>query len=46
MKDAEIKLRKLLEEFSEKLPKFPDGRIDYSLSDKAPVLTCFVKFQN
>ncbi len=43
MKDK-IVLEKILQEFSEKLPKFPDGRIDYSGSDKAPVLTCFVKF--
>ncbi|HEX9879600.1 MAG TPA: NUDIX domain-containing protein [Candidatus Binatia bacterium] len=27
------------------LPRLPDGRIDYSRSDRAPVVTCFVKFQ-
>jgi isopentenyldiphosphate isomerase len=27
------------------LPKFKDGRIDYSNSDSAPVLTVFVKFR-
>lgn len=43
MKDK-IVLEKVLQELSEKLPKFPDGRIDYSNSDKAPVLTCFVKY--
>ena len=42
----EIILEKVLQEFSEKLPKFEDGRIDYSTSDKAPVLNCFVKFEN
>jgi 8-oxo-dGTP pyrophosphatase MutT (NUDIX family) len=25
------------------LPKFPDGRIDYTFSDTAPVITCIVK---
>lgn len=38
-----IVLEKILKEFLEKLPKFTDGRIDYSNSRKAPVLTCFVK---
>ena len=41
----EIVFEKVLREFSEKLPKFSDGRIDYSDSDKAPVLTCFVKYE-
>ncbi len=41
-----IVLEKILQEFSEKLPKFPDGRIDYSSSDKAPVLNCFVKHKD
>ncbi|MEA1926086.1 MAG: NUDIX domain-containing protein [Patescibacteria group bacterium] len=40
------KIEDVLREFSEKLPKFSDGRIDYSSSDKAPVLTCFVKYQD
>lgn len=42
----EIILEKVLQEFLEKLPKFPDGRINYSGSDKAPVLTCFVKYKD
>jgi 8-oxo-dGTP pyrophosphatase MutT (NUDIX family) len=42
----EIVFEEILREFSEKLPKFPDGRIDYSDSDKAPVLTCFVKYKD
>lgn len=41
-----IVLEKVLQEFSEKLPKFSDGRIDYSSSGKAPVLTCFVKYED
>lgn len=41
-----IVLEKVLQEFSEKLPKFSDGRIDYSSSDKASVLTCFVKYKD
>lgn len=40
----EIIFENVLREFSEKLPKFSDGRIDYSNSNKAPVLTCFVKY--
>ena len=35
-----------IKEFSKKLPKFPDGRIDYSKSDIAPVITVFVKFKD
>jgi len=35
----------MLKEF-DGLPRFPDGRIDYSNSDKAPVLTCFVRFED
>ena len=44
--DKEIKIKDVLKEFEEKLPKFSDGRIDYSHSDKAPVLTCFVRFRD
>ena len=40
-----IKFEDVIQEFLEKLPKFPDGRIDYSNSNKAPVLTCFVKYK-
>ncbi len=36
---------RILEEF-ENLPRFPDGRIDFSNSDKAAVLTCFVRFED
>lgn len=34
---------RLIEDFGRKLPKFSDGRIDYSTSDTAPVVTVFVK---
>ena len=34
----------ILKEFID-LPKFEDGRIDYTSSKKAPILLCFVKFQ-
>ena len=37
--------RKILGLFSE-LPRFEDGRIDYSNSDRAPVLICFVRYLN
>jgi 8-oxo-dGTP pyrophosphatase MutT (NUDIX family) len=33
----------LLREFSEKLPHFPDGRIDYTLAQASPVVDCFVR---
>lgn len=36
----------IVEEFAKKLPRFPDGRIDYSESESAPVLTCFVKYKD
>lgn len=44
--NKEIVLEKVLQEFSEKLPKFSDGRINYSSSDKAPVLTCLVEYND
>lgn len=36
----------IVEEFAKKLPRFTDGRIDYSESESAPVFTCFVKCQD
>jgi 8-oxo-dGTP pyrophosphatase MutT (NUDIX family) len=39
-------LNLLLVHFFETLPKFEDGRIDYSNSDIAPVITCVLNFQN
>ena len=35
-----------IREFAKKLPKFSDGRINYSSSDAAPVLTIFVKHKD
>ncbi len=35
----------ILENFAKKLPKFPDGRIDYRNSDEAAVLSIFVMFR-
>ncbi|MBU2579184.1 NUDIX domain-containing protein [Patescibacteria group bacterium] len=46
MNNNEIVFEKVLQEFSEKLPKFSDGKINYSESNKAPVLTCFVKYND
>lgn len=34
-----------IKKFAEKLPKFPDGRINYSKSKTSPVLTCFIKYK-
>lgn len=36
---------KILDEFRN-LPKFSDGRINYTDSKKAPVINCFVKYKN
>jgi isopentenyldiphosphate isomerase len=44
MKEEEI--ISLVNKFSKKLPKFPDGRIDYSKSETSFVLTVFIKFKN
>ncbi len=35
----------IIKEFDEKLPKFPDGRIDYSNSDIAPVINIFLEYK-
>ena len=35
----------LIESFEKKLPHFADGRIDYTHSDTAPVITVFISFQ-
>ena len=37
MGNNKIVLEKVLRGFSKKLPKFSDGKIDYSNSNKAPV---------
>lgn len=40
------KIFQTIKEFAKKLSKFPDGRIDYSESDTAPVVTIFIKYKN
>ena len=42
----EQKILNITKEFSEKLPKFSDGRIDYSNSNIAPVVIVFIKYKN
>jgi len=42
----EQKIFETIKEFAKKLPKFSDGRINYSSSDIAPVITVFVKYKN
>ncbi len=46
MDKQEQKILKTIGEFAKKLPKFPDGRIDYSSSNIAPVITVFVKYKD
>ncbi len=43
MKD---KIPKIVKKFDKKLPKFPDGRIDYSNSKKAATTVVFPKHEN
>jgi len=40
------KISEILKDFSQKLPHFSDGRINYSNSDKAPVIICFVRYKD
>lgn len=42
----EQKILKIIKEFAHKLPKLPDGRIDYSSSKKAPVVGVLVKYKD
>ncbi len=46
MVDTEPNIEQLLIEYAANLPRFPDGRIDYSTSDWAAVLTCFGRFED
>lgn len=41
MKDKEI--YNVIKKFDKKLPKFSDGRINYSFSEEAPVISVFIK---
>jgi 8-oxo-dGTP pyrophosphatase MutT (NUDIX family) len=45
MTEPDVDIESLLREFAD-LPRRADGRIDYSHSDKAPVVTCFVKYSD
>ena len=46
MPTPEQKMLEKIKEFAKKLPKFPDGRIDYTHSDTALVLTVFIKYKD
>ncbi len=35
----------LIRKLAKELPKFPDGRINYTNTSKAAVLTCFIEYQ-
>jgi len=39
-------VQEIIKEFAKKLPKFPDGRIDYSHADTAPVLNVVLKWKD
>ena len=45
MNEHEKKALIVVKGFAKKLPRFPDGRIDYSSSDIAPVTTVFIKYE-
>lgn len=40
------KVPEILREFHERLPHFPDGRINYSNSDEAPTVVAFLKYKS
>lgn len=46
MNEYERKVLIVIEKFDKTLPKFPDGRIDYSSSNIAPVTTVFIKYED
>jgi len=46
MSTMEQKILERVKEFAKKLPKFPDGRIDYTNSDTSLVLTVFIKYKD
>ena len=41
----EININNILREFKN-LPRFKDGRVDYTTSNKAPVLIIFIKYKD
>jgi len=46
MTNQEQKIIEMISEFAEKLPIFPDGRINYTNSDTSLVLTVFIKYKD
>lgn len=46
MDKKEREILDIIEKFAKKLPKFPDGRINYSNSDTAPVIVIFIKYKD
>ena len=42
----EKKILDKVKDFGKKLPKFPDGRIDFTHSEKSLVLTVFIKYKD
>ena len=46
MDTKEREIIRIVEYFAKKLPKFSDGRIDYSKSDVAPVVTVFIRYND
>jgi len=46
METQDIEILKKFKEFEKKLPKFSDGRINYSKSNKCLVLTVFIIYNN
>ncbi len=46
MQSIDDQITEIIQLFAQKLPQFKDGRINYSLSNEAPVLTVFVMYKN
>ena len=42
----EKEILETIKKFYKKLPRFPDGRVNYSNSDTAPVITVFIKYKD
>jgi len=46
MDEREKQILQTVGEFTKRLPKFSDGRVDYSDSDTAPTVTAFIKYRD
>ena len=46
MSTQEQKILEKIKDFAKKLPKFPDGRIDFTHSETSLVLTVFIKYKD